>query len=298
MQTIDRSFTYAFERLRQEFIYKAETVHTERWQGADISKKPEMVTDELLNARISVDLRGQEKPHVWQDDIKPNLPWADNHFLERVSGEPLNPGVEWANWPYGKSAAGFRNEHGQFNHSYMERLWPKFAGMTDKGELKETNCDPDYVKVYHDNLQLGDLAWELKKPHRGIRWAYGDLRDLVQLLASEPLTRQAWIPLFFPEDTGIGDGGRKPCTLGYHFMMRNGHLNVYYPLRSCDYVRHMRDDCYLAVRLLLWILEQCRSLNPAWNDVTPGLYTMHMTSLHIFANDRALIRRAAQASVS
>jgi thymidylate synthase len=123
-------------------------------------------------------------------------------------------------------------------------------------------------------------------PHKGIYWEYGDLQDLVEMLATEPYTRQAWIPLFFPEDTGIGDKGRKPCTLGYQFLVRDGELHMYYPLRSCDFIRHWRDDCYLAVRLLLWVLDRCRHVNPDfWADVVPGTYAMHMTSLHIFSSD-------------
>lgn len=292
MQTNDMCFQRAFERLRQEFIYKGKLVHTERWQGADISNKPEMRTEELHNARIDVPMKGIESLDYWRSDISPNLPWADDHFAERVCGEPLNPGVQWANWPYGKSAAGFRNEHGQFNHSYMERMWPKFAGMTDKGELGGTLCDSSYV-VECNRTQEPPGTADQWPSHKGIRWIYGDLGDVVNLLANEPLTRQAWLPLFFPEDTGVGDGGRKPCTLGYQFLMRNNELHIYYPLRSCDYIRHMRDDCYLAVRLLIWVLEQCRKINDRWNDVRPGNYLMHMTSLHIFENDRALIRRAA-----
>lgn len=129
---------------------------------------------------------------------------------------------------------------------------------------------------------------------RGINWSYGDLSDLVDLLAHEPTTRQAWIPLFFPEDTGTGDGGRKPCTLGYNFLCRRGQLHVWYPLRSCDFVRHFPDDCYLAVRLLLWVLDRCREIDPdVWDSVVPGTYAMHCTSLHVFANDLIQMRNAA-----
>jgi thymidylate synthase len=142
----------------------------------------------------------------------------------------------------------------------MERLWPKYA----RSPARAANSIP----------------------RRGIAWEYGDLGDLVKMLATEPGTRQAWIPLFFPEDTGVGDGGRKPCTLGYQVIVRDGRAHIWYPLRSCDLIRHFRDDCYLAIRLLLWIIEQCREISPAWEVVQPGSYAMHMTSLHVFENDR------------
>lgn len=250
----------------------ARQVKTERWQGQDISKRPEMVSYELLNYSMSVPLIGEDLD-FYRNSIGPNLPWADDHFAERVSGEPLNPGVQWANWPWASSADKFRDQGAQFNHTYMERYWPVFAGKSPLG------------KIPPEGITLA--------PHQGIRHPYGDMRDLVQLLANEPLTRQAWIPIFFPEDTGIGDGGRKPCTLGYQFIVRHSgaagmkyQLHVYYPLRSCDFIRHWADDVYLTVRLLLWMLDECRKINPEfWNNVAPGTYTMHCTSLHIFEND-------------
>ena len=42
-------------------------------------------------------------PHTIEDlvnEVRPNIPWADDHFEERIGGEPLNPppSNEW--WPY------------------------------------------------------------------------------------------------------------------------------------------------------------------------------------------------------
>lgn len=272
------SFSDAIKHTQQLFVNdEATKVRTERWQGMDISKRPEMVSYELLNYGLSVPLSGIALNH-YRSDIKPNLPWADNHFEERVCGEPINPGVEWANWPWATSADKFRDKGERFNHNYMERYWCKFAGKVD-----------DYAGYIHRGH--GGPALFPTDQNVGIRNPYGDMMDMVDLLSKEPHTRQAWIPIFFPEDTGIGDGGRKPCTLGYQFIMRNQFLNVYYPLRSCDFVRHFRDDIYLTVRLLLWVLEWCKRQNPeAWDCVRPGVYDMHCTSLHIFENDRIKLR--------
>jgi hypothetical protein len=246
-----------------EFKRSSKAVHTARWQGMPIADKPEMVSYELLNFHTTCELPTEELD-FYRREVQPNLPWADDHHEERVGGRPLNPGVEWANWPWAKSADRFRTNQ-QFNHSYMERLWPKFAGLDSDGSL---------------------ATLDYPSPHRGIRFEYGDLNSLVNLLSDEPDTRQAWIPLFFPEDTGVGDGGRKPCTLGYQFIVREGRLHIYYPLRSCDFVRHFRDDIYLAIRLGLWVIDECRIRNPGfWYNVQPGTYTMHCTSLHIFKND-------------
>lgn len=251
----------------------APQVRTERWQGIDVSKNPAAVSYELRGVEIEVPLRGIEDLDHWRRDIQPNLPWADAHFAERVGGEPLNPAEEWKNWPWGKSANRFRNADEIFNHTYSERLWPRWARRTPGGKAPLPSDEG----------------------HRGIAWRYGDLNDLVELLAHEPHTRQAWIPLFFPEDTGVGDGGRKMCSLGYNFLCRDGQLHIWYPLRSVDLIRHFRDDCYLAVRLLLWMLGECRKRNPSfWNLVVPGTYSMHITSLHVFENDMLQLKKGGQ----
>ncbi len=246
-----------------------------RWQGIDVRKDPAARAYELLNVSFGVHLQEKMDLTHWKNQIRPNLPWADNHFEERVGRQPLNPGVEWQNWPWGRSADNFRSESLQiFNHTYQERLWPKYAGMTSEGKLTDE--------------QRKDL-----QPRTGIRSMYGDLDSLVDLLVREPTTRQAYIPLFFPEDTGWGDGGRKPCTLGYQFIVRDNRIHIWYPLRSCDFAHHFRDDCYLAIRLLLWVLNECRSRNGRrkyWDDVYPGTYSMHITSLHIFENDYRELR--------
>lgn len=266
-----RNFADLIDETQEAIQLHSSEVSTDRWQGWDIKGRPDYITHELLNFSCHVPLYGEELS-LYQHDIKANLPWADDHFLERVGGHPINPGVEWANWPWSQSAAQHLDK--KFNHNYMERLWPKFAGLFNRG----TRTAEEYKE-----LMFGAGG---ANPLKGIYHEYGDLNDLVKYLIKEPTTRQAYIPLFFPEDTGWGDGGRKPCTLGYQFIVRNKQLHIYYPMRSCDFVRHFRDDIYLGVRLLLWVLDRCREADPeTWNQVTPGSYSMHCTSLHIFTND-------------
>jgi hypothetical protein len=271
-----RSFTDAWATLTVLMRRSSRPVHTARWQGSDISQRPEARMRELLNVIVEVPLDGEESLDHWRTDVRPNLPWADDHFeRERVGGQPLNPGKEWANWPFALRADKFRDAGERFNHTYMERLWPKYARRTDDGAL------PAAV-----DGRLRRYPETDPRPKFGVAWHYGDLEDLVDLLAKEPDTRQAWIPLFFPEDTGVGDGGRKPCTLGYQVIVRDGAAHIYYPLRSCDLRRHWRDDAYMAVRLLLWIVDRCRERNAvAWSTIGPGTIVMHHTSLHCFEND-------------
>lgn len=243
----------------------APVVKASRWQS--VTAPQPMV--ELLNESFKWDLMGCESIGYFKEVIQPNLPWAENHFLkERVGGDPLNPGKEWRNWPYAQSADKHRREGDDpvFDHSYAERYWPKHANMTPGGILST-----DHMPT-----------------REGIRFPYGDLDDLVTVLANEPTTRQAYLPVWFPEDlAAAAQMKRVPCSLGYHFICRNDRLHMVYYLRSCDFVRHFRDDVYMSIRLLLWVLDQCRLANPSmgWDQVIPGTFTMHMTSLHCFESD-------------
>lgn len=384
------SFT-DLDRVLRGLMRSAPPVKTERWQGVAVNTD----TRELHNVCYEVDLNGVENIPYWGKDCRPNLPWADDHFLERVGGEPLNPGVQWAKWPWGHSANKFRGPD-EFGPQMAPQDWAYLAGMIDgEGTIywqpKKFPSFQGVVRVYqkervvldylHGLFKVGDVhfidggiktlgekeyhntghqwgigsalevRWLLdgclpylrvKRQHatwcldhiekclaveksgegrtikkvwgrdwpprfnhtymrrlwpkkldggsefRGHGHEYGDLNSLVELLAKEPHTRQAWIPLFHPEDTGIGDGGRKMCSLGYQLMVRDQRLHMYYPLRSCDLIRHWRDDCYLAIRMLLWVLDRCREINSdRWGAIKPGTLAMHMTSLHVFESDVA-----------
>ena len=253
------SFAEAIEFVHNHMRDRSKAIHTESWQGIDISRRPEAQMREIINFDFRVQMISENLDH-YRGQIKPNLPWADEHFSERVCGYPMNPGESWKSWPWGHSAKSFLDKKGRFEVNYMERFWA--------------------AKEFEDTPVEG-VASELT----GIRGRpYGDLASIIKLLAREPLTRQAYLPIFFPEDTGAG--GRVPCSLGYHFMMRSGYLNIFYPIRSCDYYRHFRDDIYLAVRLLLWVLDELRSVDPkVWDQVRPGYYSMWIGSLHVFVND-------------
>lgn len=264
--------------LSRLFIDQSHEVHTAKWQGVDISRDPSAKTHELLNVGFTVDLKGIEHLSHWQADARPNLPWADDHFAERVCGAPINPGVTWKTWPWGGNAEKFLDARGMFNHNYMQRYWPRHAGQ-------DLNLPSRTSKEWHEmNMSAPEVNY-------GIDGEYGDLHSLVQLLIEQPDTRQAWLPIFFPEDTGNTNPGRKPCSLGYQFILREDKLHVYYPLRSCDFAKHFADDIYLTIRLLLWVLNECRSADAMWNAVEPGSFTMHCTSLHLFTNDMITLKR-------
>lgn len=272
-------FDQVAENLTNYFLKFAKKVEAPNWQS---TKAPAPMV-EILNAHFTIDLRHARTPEALAEAFHPNLPWADRHFIEeRVSGEPINPGETWKIWPFGHSAERHLKDTGgqlpQYDHSYAERYWPKYAGSTSNGKIRDPGNEVPLQKM------------------SGYRFPIGDLDDLVDTLEQDPLTRQAYLPIWFPEDTMAAKlGKRVPCTLGYHFIRRDDRLHIVYPMRSCDFIRHWRDDVYLTARLLLWVLESLAERDPdQWAHVIPGTFTMYMTSLHMFEVDLTNLRHARE----
>lgn len=271
----DADFAGLVEYLELHLMDTGKYVDTGHWQA--LKDVPQTRTIELRSVVMSYGI--PEQVSQLMAEVKPNMPWAEHHFLERVGGEPLNPGETYREWPWYQGNVETHKGGGQFSHTYMERYWPKQAG------------DP-----FVDDV---DMAAE-SKYNRGLRYRYGDLNDVVSLLTREPYTRQAVLPVWFPEDTGAVHGGRVPCSLTYHFMLREGKLHCAYTIRSCDLLRHFRDDVYLTCRLVQWVLDQVREsanrlseveIPSTWDNVVPGELTMFIHSLHVFEGDLPTIRR-------
>lgn len=230
------------------------------WQGTS-DFKSELVKEQI-NYIFQVPM-----PHSktkLQSDLKADQPWAEDHFQERVLGHPLNPGTSYLSWPYNKFNDGDKFlKGGMFSHSYMERYWPKRAGWAQHGDRK-----------YHNKINAG------------IWYNYGDLWDVIELIKKNPMTRQAYLPVWFPEDTGAVHGERVPCSIGYHFLIRGHHLHLNYYIRSCDFYRHFKNDIYLTIRLAHYVLEKT-----GLTDIKPGFLTMHIGSFHLFKNDTYKVKK-------
>lgn len=288
------NFTAARRQIIHNFHNNGTKVHGSRWQGQDVSQRPDAQMFELLFEEVRVQLP-TESIVYYQHDIPANYPWVEEHFHERICGVPMNPGKEWENWPWANKAGDSLDKNGQFNHNYMERYWPNHAGYV----TEPTKTASEWVEQYLAMCKAGNTGPEADivashnkeyLTHRGIKGPVGNMADLVDRLCCEPDTRQAYYPIFFPEDVVVQ--GRKPCTLGYHFIQRHGHLHVVYYMRSCDFCRHWADDCYLTVRLLLWVLNKCRQVDASkWEDIKPGLFIMHISSLHMFVNDLPILTK-------
>jgi hypothetical protein len=287
-------------------LLDAPVVHTGEWQTINTEKSPAHATHELEDVSL-----------VWErlpsdvDEIIPAVDqsWVDDHFLERVSGQPLNPAPSHVNWPYAvRGNADHTKPHSsghprqrpnpvitespsgttvvqahQFDHTYPERFWPKHAGH-DHSDLGDWWTDGG--KALGDNICGGS---------QGIRFPYGDLGDVVDLLVRNPLTRQAFLPVWFPEDTGAVDSQRVPCTLGYHFMQRGGRLSCRYYIRSCDAYRHLSNDVWLTAMLTRWVAQQVTERSGHLLHFRLGGMAMHISSLHSFVGDRVKMKDRIEA---
>lgn len=219
-----------------------------------------MQTRELTHVNLSytvpIDM------HNWQTMVKPNLPWAEDHFEERISGDPMNPSPSEAWWPFNRNKNAEHKQNDVFSHTYPERFWPRYASESGLGDR--------------------DI------PNRGIRFNYGDLSDLVRVLVQNPRSRQAYLPVWFPEDLEAArTGQRVPCTLGYHFMQNAaGGLDCTYLMRSCDFLRFMVDDIYMAGRLLQHVARGASLL--------PDKLYLNIGSLHVFRGDDQMLRKMTE----
>jgi hypothetical protein len=296
-------FPRAYQHLAIQML-QSTPLHIGEWQSKDVRHSKVHATYEMTD--VTVRMRIPTEVDTLADSMAPhvNREWAEEHFLERTSGMPLNPPPSHERWPWSRHNGNHQTDD-KFSHTYPERMWPKHAG--------EVDCHGSYVVSGPANIMPVDKYGQADDGRQvctgrgGIRFAYGDLADVVNLLVRSPLTRQAYLPIWFPEDTGAVHGQRVPCTLGYHFMIRNGVLSCRYYMRSCDLIRHFADDVYLAARLTQWICTQWNMATysdyrgsdgspmdpPGFKELTPGELIMHISSLHAFVGDMFQLRTLA-----
>jgi hypothetical protein len=86
--------SHAIKWTKEKLYDHGYVVKTERWQGIE---SPDDMW-EIMNHSFQFFI-----PQTLEElasEVKPNLPWADDHFEERIGGLPLNPppSNEW--WPF------------------------------------------------------------------------------------------------------------------------------------------------------------------------------------------------------
>lgn len=241
MEKIPLTITKLKRKLYEEGIVRPSKL----WQGVDMGQNLFEVFNVYISMDASPSIRGLA------EETEADLPWAEDHFKERIAGKPLNPGNEYKNWPYYRAIDNdslFRGHEGvKFSHTYMERFWPP--------------------KI------------------RGVRYEMGDFNDFLEKFKNDPHGRQNYFSIWHPEDQSPG-ARRLPCTLGYYFQIIKGHLHCTYHIRSCDIFRHFKNDIYMAVRLMHYVRENMLEILPYLHM---GNLDMWIGSLHCFEVEKEML---------
>lgn len=226
-----------------------------KWQAIDSPDSLFEVTD------IHFKVQMPETIEKLEQETKADLPWVENHFKERVRGIPANPGYEYQNWPYYKPEKhnnSFRAEgEGYFSHTYMERFWPN-----------------------RELIGTGAMGYR-----------FGDFQDVLDRLARDPQTRQAYLAIWHPNDqANLEKEVRLPCTIGYQFLIREGKLSIIYTIRSCDILRHFKNDVYMTIRLAQYVRDYLVEKG-VFTELSMGTMGMSIGSLHCFNIEKPLLEQ-------
>jgi len=228
------------ESLIRQLIDSKKLSYTKRWQAIEVENPVIELTNVFKSMEICKDICSLA------EETKADLPWAEDHFVERISG-PTNPGVQYKNWPYYRpdlDNGRFRPD-GLFSHTYQERFWPP------------------------------------KK--EGVRFTMGDWNDVVDRISEDLSTRQCFLSIWHPEDQS-NNKVRLPCTIGYWFKVIDDHLDCTYLIRSCDARRHFRNDIYMTQRLVFEMISRLKSLglsiNPGLLHIWIGSFHCFQSDLY------------------
>lgn len=106
----------------------------------------------------------------------------------------------------------------------------------------------------------------------------GQFPKIVKTLEDDPNSRQAIMTIYHPSDLE-NNGGKKrvPCSLQYHFLIRNGRMKMMYYQRSCDFSKFFLPDVLFALSMG-W--EIAGRLGVKFESLTHVI-----SSLHVFYND-------------
>jgi len=155
---------------------------------------------------------------------------------------------------------------------WLERKTGIEGGPVNPGHAYKLRSD-----VWDEFLHNGAFAYTYSE-----RFALSMCAEnIIQRLISDPLSRQLYIPMFNYHDTKRLGVHRVPCSLGWHFMNRNGYLNMTYFMRSCDFSTHFQNDVYLALKLQDYVAERA--------EMVVGNFSQFMASLHVYQKDVAKV---------
>ena len=168
------------------------------------------------------------------------------------------------------------------------------TGFEDVDELNGINlnwCLMDIEERLSPNLINPGDAWKLRSKvwseflhDNKFAYTYNErirtqLHLIIKELHKNPTSRQAIIEIHnnIIDIQNIGGVKRIPCSMFYQFLLRRDKLDIYYVMRSCDFITHWAYDVWQAINLLIKVSKAV--------DVEPGKFMHYITSLHAYKKD-------------
>ena len=153
-----------------------------------------------------------------------------------------------------------------------------FAEADFEDRMSKTPVNPgqavkfDSVGVLKNYLQPdGKLAYTYSER------MCDQLAPVVKLLREHPDTRQAFLSIWDPDkDMPNFETSRVPCSIGFHFLIRDGKLNLVYYMRSLEVTQCVGNDIYTSSRMIEAIAEEL--------GVGIGILTFCVGSAHFFSD--------------
>jgi len=162
----------------------------------------------------------------------------------------------------------------------------KYMGANGDWALAELN---ERISGSPNPGSAWELASEQWKPflrdgkfayHYPERLAY-QLKYVIQELKDRPNTRQALATMYDVHQDMMNWGGldRVPCSISYHFILRNKELILVYNQRSCDFLKFFATDVFITCGMLHHV-ARCLVLPPS-----SCRFVHVINSLHAFKKD-------------
>lgn len=139
MSRFFRDFAEAEHEIRRELAERSIEVQPETMQDKVVAEDAQFLTKEIQNFQYTV-----TNPRL--ADLSPTQPWADQEFIERISGTKANPGTAYK--ARSEVWDEFLEQDGRFAYSYPERI---SSGLSDVVEE---------LKLHPNSRQLFVAIWD------------------------------------------------------------------------------------------------------------------------------------------
>jgi thymidylate synthase len=168
----------------------------------------------------------------------------------------------------------------------------KFDDMDNMKGLNLNWALADFEERIMNQIVNPGKAWEIREEVWGeflseeerFHYTYNErirtqLDPVIDELRIHPTTRQAIIEIHnnIFDLQNMGGQRRLPCSLSYQFLLRDDKLDIYYMMRSCDFLVHWVHDVWHAITLLMYVSRQV--------GVDYGKFMHYITSFHAYAKD-------------